>query len=160
MLPSYADYFALIQCVFQGNPGEMEEELTTIVRDHQAAGPPAQKDREGGIPVITTGSPVASEQVYRIIEEAGFNILYNDSCLDQRWAMRGSVDPGQKDIFSALSSAYLSGTPCARMYERKTALDRMTREEAKDAEGIIHFRMPSSGSSATGSRKYQYLILR
>jgi len=91
--------------------------------------------------VLITGSPMPGAELLSIIEEAGFSVEYNDSCLDARWTGL-SDDSRDQDIFSNLARRYLSKIPCARMYERKEELEQLSALYPETVKGIIHIRMP------------------
>ena len=135
--PSYAEYFAFRQKLYHEDPRESLKRLGEIMNR-----PPAGSKREG-IPVITTGSPMPGEGIYSVIEETGFTILINDSCLDTRWDPPEESDISlSEDPFRYLSRLYLDKTPCARMEGRKRELERLEALYPEQAKGIIHFRMP------------------
>ncbi len=142
LLPSYADFFGLKRKVLQSSPDEGILALRKVLRKNSGRSTDNTKEHENTIPVIITGSPVSGEQVFRIIEDAGFTIVYNDSCLDTRWLDRRLEPTVSDNPFKDLSRIYLSRTPCARMHDRKTELDAMGARYSREVKGIIHFRMP------------------
>ena len=142
LLPSYADFFSLKQKVLQSSPDDGIHALRKVIRKNSGRSTDNTKEHENTIPVIITGSPVSGEQVFRIIEDAGFTIVYNDSCLDTRWLDRRLEPTVSDNPFKDLSRIYLSRTPCARMHDRKTELDAMGARYSREVKGIIHFRMP------------------
>jgi predicted CoA-substrate-specific enzyme activase len=92
--------------------------------------------------VVVSGSPVPGTQILSVIEEAGFKIVLNDSCLDERWdgSLSGKSSEGP---FFSLARAYLEKIPCARMMGRERFLEQLPgHARNRGLAGLIQLRMP------------------
>lgn len=137
LFPSYAQYFAFRQEIYHTDPLEGFRRLEKVL-----ASPYENRSNEG-IPVVITGSPMPGEGMFSVIEESGFSIVENDSCLDARWEpeeRNGITATG--DPFAYLARIYLNKTPCARMEGRKRELEKLEALYPEKVKGFIHFRMP------------------
>lgn len=147
IFPSYTDYFSFRQRVLRQAPEESLRKLDELAASKNPGAVLPGVDTEAGekIPVLLTGSPLPGESVLRTIEEAGLEIVLNDSCLDRRWGLRGDAGGGaevSEGPFRVLSRLYLNKMPCARMFQRQEELARLEELYPDTVQGIIHFRMP------------------
>ena len=147
VFPDYAEYFAFRQEIFHSDPADAVKQLrkmrTTVSSGQFSEEGSLVEHRGGGIPIITTGSPMPGKGIFSVIEQSGFSIVENDSCLDARWEPSGNnITATDEDPFGYLSLLYLHKTPCARMEGRKRELEKMEAHYPEKVRGFIHFRMP------------------
>ncbi|MEW5816379.1 MAG: acyl-CoA dehydratase activase, partial [Spirochaetota bacterium] len=140
----YSTFFSLKQSIYNKDLKEAKIFLENTLHALRTSQVPDKND-SGRIPVVISGSPMPGNTIFSIIEDAGFNILFNDSCLDGRWRftpVSEKTPVNNDDIFLHLADLYLSKIPCARMYERKDELDKLAEMYPDKIKGIIQFRMP------------------
>lgn len=140
----YAEFFELKQKAYQSQPQIALEELTTYLRNiKDKNNENIQKLNRPLLPVVVTGSPIPGKDFISAIEEAGFTISINDSCLDFRWDVsKREASNLATDPFISLAQLYLNKVPCARMASRQQEIERLSKIVKETAEGIIHLRMP------------------
>jgi predicted CoA-substrate-specific enzyme activase len=141
----YTDYFLFRQRILTQDPDRSLRELEELSAGKTPGAwkmPNAEAEAGEKTPVLLTGSPLPGEAVLRIIEDAGLEIVLNDSCLDRRWGPRGDAAATAEDPFRLLSRLYLRKMPCARMFHRKEELAKLEALYPDTVKGIIHFRMP------------------
>ncbi|TFG62215.1 MAG: hypothetical protein E4H36_08545, partial [Spirochaetales bacterium] len=145
----YSEYFRLKLEVLSLPPEEGLECLRNYARGQGTGGGAGTEsgnaaDRaDNPIPVIVTGSPLASAENFRLLEASGLSIALNDSCLDSRAL---SFPPGEgtdmESVLMRLASGYLNKTPCARMEDRNGEIDAIGAMYPEKVKGIVHCRMP------------------
>lgn len=152
---TYGEYFDLKRVIYESDPEEAGPLLGDLLKktgkQRPANGKAGQDEHRRKIPVAVSGSPLPGAAVFSIIEEAGFEIEVNDSCLDLRWdaGVNESIDSGgsiagasASSPFYRLALLYLAKVPCARMFDRKDELNRLAGLYPERIKGIIQFRMP------------------
>ncbi len=158
-----SEYLGLKQAALDGDPLEnlrilqgIREELVARAHVHESSAEPgdeagdelparksaAAERPEIAVSVAVSGSPVPGTGILSTIEEAGFQIVLNDSCLDERWD--GSIDGKREGLtLPSLARSYLEKIPCARMLGRDSFLQELAAHARNgEADGLIQLRMP------------------
>ena len=142
---SYSEFFEIKQKALQGIPQKAIKELTGLLQTLNERKLKATSQIPNlTLPVALTGSPMANQDIFSVIEKAGFSVFVNDSCLDLRWSVPETniVNPNNNPFFY-LADLYLNKIPCARMASRPRFIERLSEYIKRgDIEGIIHLRMP------------------
>lgn len=137
----YARFFELKQQAYQSHPQTALTRLSSFWKNRK-------KDRHktfpqnSKIPVALTGSPLPGKRIFSLIQDCGFHIVLNDSCLDHRWGTFQKNFLSPSNPFLTLSWLYLNKIPCARMVDRKKEIEKQAQMLNKSFQGIIHLRMP------------------
>lgn len=89
--------------------------------------------------LVLAGGVCSHPDIYRIIEEAGGTVVWDDLCTGSRY-FEGLTEEG-KDPIKALAERYISRPPCpakhAGLFSRAEHLVRIAKE--KRAEGVVFF---------------------
>jgi predicted CoA-substrate-specific enzyme activase len=138
--PKARFFSALRQKLYSSDPQAMLQYL----EDNQTTLGTQASYTEEGVKIAVIGSPIPGDMHLSIVEEAGFDIVTHDSCLNERWDPQPAPgSDGNSDPFTYLARRYLDKVSCPRMQNRHTFLDSIIREyRAGRIRGIIHFRMP------------------
>jgi predicted CoA-substrate-specific enzyme activase len=132
-------YLALKHAALDGDPLENLSILEGL-KEEITAQPPMRLAAASRPEVAVSGSPVPGTEILAAIEEAGFKIILNDSCLDERGLIDGKAE-GLTPL--SLARSYLEKIPCARMLGRDTFLQNLAaRARDRGAAGLIQLRMP------------------
>lgn len=142
---SYSEFIEIKQNALQSIPQKALEGLNGLIQNlDERELNNASRIINSALPIAVTGSPMAGQNIFSAIEQAGFGIFENDSCLDLRWSVSEVVtkNPGS-DPFVNLAGTYLNKVPCARMASRQQFVERLSEYiKGGDIKGIIHLRMP------------------
>ncbi|MBS3819133.1 2-hydroxyacyl-CoA dehydratase [bacterium] len=137
----YVRFYELKQEVFQSPPQQALARLSSFWEKHPQ-GEDGSISSDSKFPVALTGSPIPGKNILSLIQDCGFHISLNDSCLDYRWGPFGEKMSAYKNPFLALSQIYLNKIPCARMATRKEEIEKQAQMMDKSFKAIIHMRMP------------------
>ncbi|MFW6160572.1 MAG: acyl-CoA dehydratase activase [Acidobacteriota bacterium] len=142
---TYSEFIEIKQNALQSIPQKALEGLAGLLQDlNERKLNNASQITNSILPVAVTGSPMTGQNIFSAIEQVGFDIFDNDSCLDLRWSVSEieTHNPGS-DPFFDLAELYLNKIPCARMASRQRVVERLSEYiKEGDIEGIIHLRMP------------------
>lgn len=133
---SGSDLYAIVKASMMMDRGRVLDLLPKVIED---LGKKEATAETAARRLVLAGGICNHPDIYRIIEEAGGTVVWDDLCTGSRY-FEGLTEEG-KDPVTALAERYISRPPCpakhAGLFSRAEHLVRIAKE--KKAEGVVFF---------------------
>lgn len=132
---SKANLLKLMAQAWETPRNSLNRKLQEIVKNQEKNHPPRNGPR-----VLLSGSLIEGSYIAELVEELEGEVVFADLCIGDR--IGDAIPLDCEDPLDALSRAYLSKPPCARMWNLEKRIDYIrTLIKREGAQGLIYQQM-------------------